>query len=355
MIGAGQAGLSVAYHLQRHGLKTGRDLEVLDRGPGPGGAWQHRWDSLRLGTAHRVANLPGMTALGLDFDTTDRGRPARDVVAEYYGRYERDLGLAVRRPVTVRAVRDDGAGRLIVEHDRGTTTASIVVNATGTWGRPFVPHYPGAETFRGTQLDTAHYRSARDLAGRRVVVVGGGASAIGFVLELEGVAAEVLWATRRPVGFTESPTLGTEAGLRSVALADEAARAGRPLPSIVSTTGVPLNADKRAARDRGLLVERPVFTRIEPDGVRWPDGTFSPVDVILWATGFRAELAHLAPLGLREPGGGIRVADGRSVRDPRVFLAGYGPQASTLTANRAGRRTALQIVSALDAARRAAS
>nr|BFF16217.1 hypothetical protein GCM10025699_75200 [Microbacterium flavescens] len=45
VIGAGQAGLSVAWHLRRLGLVPGVDLVVLDRGPGPGGAWQHRWDS----------------------------------------------------------------------------------------------------------------------------------------------------------------------------------------------------------------------------------------------------------------------------------------------------------------------
>ena len=68
----------------------------------------------------------------------------------------------------------------------------------------------------------------------------------------------------------------------------------------------------------------PMFERIEPTGVRWSDGTFEPVDVILWATGFRAALDHLAPLGLREPGGGIRTEGVRVLREPRVhYVKGF--------------------------------
>src|SRR6187399_1970683 len=75
VIGAGQAGLSVAYYLRRFELVAGEDFVMLDRAPGPGGAWQHRWSSLRLGTAHRVNDLPGMPELGISFDTADRALP----------------------------------------------------------------------------------------------------------------------------------------------------------------------------------------------------------------------------------------------------------------------------------------
>jgi NAD(P)H-nitrite reductase large subunit len=90
-----------------------------------------------------------------------------------------------------------------------------------------------------------------------------------------------------------------------------------------------------------------MFTRIEPNGVTWADGTFRPADAIVWATGFRPELRHLAPLKLREKAGGIVVAGGSSWKDPRVFFAGYGPQASTIGANRAGRLIARQVVATL--------
>jgi NADH dehydrogenase FAD-containing subunit len=92
-----------------------------------------------------------------------------------------------------------------------------------------------------------------------------------------------------------------------------------------------------------------MFSSIEKDGVRWTDGSFQRADAIIWATGFRAELGHLAPLRLREPGGGVAVERGRSLRDPHVFLAGFGPQASTIGANRAGRLVATQVMDALAA------
>jgi NAD(P)H-nitrite reductase large subunit len=79
-----------------------------------------------------------------------------------------------------------------------------------------------------------------------------------------------------------------------------------------------------------------MFERITPDGAQWADGHTEQIDAILWATGFRADLAHLAPLHLRERSGGIRMDGTRTVLDPRVHLVGYGPSASTIGGNRAG-------------------
>ena len=100
----------------------------------------------------------------------------------------------------------------------------------------------------------------------------------------------------------------------------------------------------RAALVRGVLVRLPMFASIEEHGVRMPDGSFVAADVILWATGFRPALEHLAPLRLRTPEGGIRVANGRSLDEPRLFLIGYGPSQSTVGANRAGREAVRAIV-----------
>ncbi len=93
-----------------------------------------------------------------------------------------------------------------------------------------------------------------------------------------------------------------------------------------------------------MLVRHPMFSRIEPDGVRMPDGAFEPADAILWATGFRPALDHLAPLRLRTAAGGIRAADSRALDEPRLFLIGYGPSQSTVGANRAGRDAVRAIV-----------
>ncbi len=350
VIGAGQAGLSVAFYLKRLGLDPGNEFIVLDRGPGTGGAWQLRWEALRLGSAHRVNDLPGMDALGVSFETADRTLPAKEVVADFYRRYEEHYELQVVRPATVTTVVNTGANlRVTFLDDEGSqnVTTDIVVNATGTWGAPFIPWYPGRDTFLGRQVHTSDYVDAAEFAGQSVLVVGGGTSAIGFLLELEGVASQLTWVSRRNIDFLDETELNMEAGTAAVALQDAAARAGRALPSVVSGTGVPRTRRIQAGIHRGILRPLQMFDSIEPDGVRWAGGSFRRVDAIIWATGFRPELRHLAPLKLREKAGGITVAAGSSWKDPRVFFAGYGPQASTVGANRAGRLIARQVVATL--------
>ena len=86
---------------------------MLDRGPGTGGAWQHRWEALRLGYAHRVNDLPGMDELGVSFDTADRQLPAKDVVADFYARYEEHFGLKVVRPANVTRVEQTLDGFIV--------------------------------------------------------------------------------------------------------------------------------------------------------------------------------------------------------------------------------------------------
>ena len=332
VIGAGQAGLSASYHLRRLGIGH----VVLDANVAPGGAWQHRWDALTMDDVHGVAELPGATPPSRD------GRRANQAVPEYFARYEREHELPVLRPVRVDKVTDDG-GLLVVHADAGEWRTRTLVNATGTWTQPFVPYYPGAETFLGEQFHTVDYPGPEHLRGRRVVVVGGGASAVQFLGALAPIA-ETTWVTRRePVWRTDEFT--PEAGAAAVALVERRVARGLPPESVVSVTGLMLRAQEREAERRGAYAARqPMFARIEPDGVRWPDGSFVPADVILWATGFRPAIAHLGPLHLRSAAGGIpldRAGRGTTAAtDARIQLVGYGPSASTIGANRAGRTAA---------------
>ena len=355
VVGGGQAGLSVSYYLKRLGLDPGNEFVVLDRGPGTGGAWQFRWEALRIGSAHRINDLPGLDALGLSFDVADRHSPAKDVVADYYRQYEDFYGFQVVRPASVTAVENYGANLIVTFNDghvQQQVTTEIVINATGTWGSPFIPWYPGLKSFEGRHVHTTEYKNAEEYAGKKVVVVGGGTSAIGFLLELESVAENLAWVSRRPIDFLEDGELNLEARKSAVQLQDDAARAGRALPSIVSGTGVPRTRRIQAGIDRGLLHPRPMFSSIEPNGVRWENGDFEEADTIIWSTGFRPELRHLAPLRLREKEGGIVVANGTAFKDGRIFFAGYGPQASTIGANRAGRSIARQAVATLSRLKR---
>ncbi|MFD3476357.1 NAD(P)-binding domain-containing protein [Streptomyces sp. NPDC058695] len=331
VVGAGQAGLSSAYHLRRAGFEPERDFVVLDHSPRPGGAWQFRWPSLTYGRVHGMHSLPGMELTG-----ADPARPSSEVIAAYFASYEETFDLRVRRPVDVRAVREGEGGRLLVETSAGTWSTRALINATGTWDRPFWPRYPGQETFRGRQLHTAIYPGPEAFRGQRVIVVGGGASGTQHLMEIAPFAAATTWVTRRPPIFNEGP-FDENFGRAAVALVDERVRAGLPPQSVVSVTGLPLNDAIRKARADGVLDRLPMFDRITPSGVEWDDGRRVDADVILWATGFRPAIEHLAPLKLRGPGGGIQAEDTRVVADPRIHLVGYGPSASTIGANRAGR------------------
>jgi cation diffusion facilitator CzcD-associated flavoprotein CzcO len=330
VIGAGQAGLSASYHLQRLGLRH----VVLDADAEPGGAWQHRWDSLTMADVHGVAALPDARPPA---QTPERANVA---VARYFAAYEREHGLPVLRPVRVDRVT--GGGDLLdVFAGERHWSARTLVNATGTWTRPFVPHYPGMETFLGDQLHTVDFPGAASFVGKRVLVVGGGASAVQFLGELAPVT-DTLWVTRRPPVW-RTGEFDREAGHAAVALVEERVRRGLPPASVVSVTGLSLREQERTAEALGAYRRLPMFARVEPDGVRRADGSFERVDVILWATGFRPAVGHLAPLRLRSPHGGIQLDGTTAVADPRVQLVGYGPSASTIGANRAGRTAALAV------------
>lgn len=341
VIGAGQAGLSSAYHLRASGL----DFAVLDAAPAPGGAWQERWPTLRMETVHGIFDLPG-----LRFPPPAPDERAADAVPAYFASFEKEFGIDVRRPVAVTAVRDNDDGRLLVESDHGTWTTRALINATGTWTRPFVPHYPGQETFRGRQLHTADYRGPQEFAGKRVVVVGGGASAVQLLAEIADVAAATTWVTRRPPVFRDRSEYTEEYRRDVVAKVEARVRAGLPPGSVASVIDLPWTPQMAQARERGVLVRRPIFDRIAPDGVEWRDGARLEADMILWCTGWRPALDHLAPLRLRGPGGGIVMDGTRVVADPRIHLVGYGPSASTVGANRAGRSAVRELRALLTAA-----
>jgi cation diffusion facilitator CzcD-associated flavoprotein CzcO len=331
VIGAGQAGLSGAYYLRRAGLEPERDFVVVDHNPAPGGAWQHRWDSLTTEVVNGVHSLPGMA-----WSPPELAAPVNAVVPEYFAAYEREFDLRVHRPVSVRRVQEGPEGRLLVETTEGTWSARGLINATGTWERPFWPHYPGRSSFRGRQLHTADFAGGAEFAGQDVVLIGGGVSAVDMLMELLGVARSLTWLTR------SAPTIMTgaftpEHGRAAVAMVAERVRRGELPGSVVSATGLYLPEELSRALDDGRVTLGRTFDRITPEGVAWDDGRFVPADALLWATGFRPSVAHLGPLGLREPGGGIRVEGTRAVADPRIHLIGYGPSASTIGANRAGR------------------
>ena len=357
VIGAGQAGLSAAFHLNRGGFASAltspdapRSYVVLDANPAPGGAWQHRWPSLTVRNLNRIFDLPGLAQPRMDPD-----EPSSAAVPRYFAGFEEQYGFPILRPVRVISVDyadDDEDGDLLVETDQGTWRTRAVINATGTWNNPVLPVYPDAETFRGRQLHTRDYGRLEEFApvqGRRqrIAIVGGGISAVQQLEEISRVA-DTRWYTRREPVFIEGEFDPETTGRATIDKVTADVEAGRPTGSVVGYTGLGWGAAARAARDRGVLVRRPMFTAIEPDGVREADGSFTPLDAILWATGFRADLRHLDPLYLRNELGGITMRGTQVAGEPRVHLIGFGPSQSTVGANRAGRAAVAAVMRYLD-------
>lgn len=203
VIGAGQAGLSAAYHLRRLGFTPWDDYIVLDGNKHPGGAWQHRWPSLTMADVHGVAALPG---LALPESSPDA--PARQVVADYFADYADRFQLPILRPIRVDRVitdpRTDPRSLIVSSGDLHWRTRTVI-NATGTWEQPFWPSYPGMTEFAGWQLHVHDYPGPEPFAGRRVIVVGGGTSAVQILSELDGVGAITTWVTRRPPVWRTRP------------------------------------------------------------------------------------------------------------------------------------------------------
>lgn len=346
VIGAGQAGLSAAYYLKRDGIEPGRGFVVLDDEFGPGGAWQHRWDSLTLSNVNGINDLPGM-AFADAVDTGDSELQANVAIPQYYEKFEKTFDLPVIRPVRVLEV-SERRGRFLVRTDGVQFSARGLINATGTWKTPHCPRYPGWDKFKGRQLHTGEYKSASEFVGQHVIVVGGGISAIQLLGEISRVT-RTSWVARHAPDFREYE-FTEEKGREAVALVEERVREGLPSRSVVSVTGLPLTPAIAHLRDTGVLNRRPMFEEITETGVRWADGTTLDADVIFWNTGFRHSLDHLAPLGLLNDKGGI-VMTGRLAtqvgKDPRIHLTGYGPSASTIGANRAGRVAVGELLSTL--------
>ena len=336
VIGGGQSGLATGFYLRRAGLVPGRDFVILDAAAAPGGAWPRMWEGLRLFSPSTYSSLPGW--MMPPWDDASRGFPPRSHVVDYLTRYEERYELSVLRPHRVTAVRreDDSAdGRLVVQSDGVTVAARAVVSATGTWERPFWPMYPGMDAFGGRQLHAADYRQPGEFAGQQVVVVGGGNSAAQILAELSTVA-DTLWVTQHAPRFLPDDVDGRELFAAATARI-QALREGREHPGVGGLGDIVMVASVREARERGVLKAQPVFTRLTREGVAWADGTEAAAAAVIWCTGFRPALRHLAPLGLRHEGGRIAV-DGSSgtqaVEEPRLFLVGYGdwtgPASATL-------------------------
>lgn len=345
VIGGGQAGLSVGYYLRR----TGLNYIILDAQPSSGGAWLHGWDSLQLFSPAQWSSLPGWLFPGRS------GRyPTRDEVVSYLRQYEERYKLPVHRPVNADAVRRSGDG-FAVETSQGTIHARAVVSATGSWQKPFIPEYPGSREFEGIQIHSASYRNPAAFDGKTVLIVGAGNSGAQIMAELS-LRTEAIWVTLEEPQFlpddVDGRVLFDRASEQYRALT-QGTDGGKPKPADL-LGHIVMVAPVREARDRDALHSRRPFERFTKTGVVWQDGSKTDVDAVIWCTGFRPALEHLRPLGIVNEKGRVDVVGSRSVKEPNLWLIGYGNWTGFASATLVGvgrsARAAVQEISAALAA-----
>lgn len=324
IIGAGQAGLATAYHLNRRG----QECLVLDGNARVGEGWRQQWDSLRLYSPAKYDALPGMP-----FPASAWHYPTKDETADFLETYARTLKLPVRLGVRVLRVAADGDG-FCVETEAGTYVAHSVVVATGTFGRtPYIPDLAGDLDPAIVQLHSSDYRRPAQLPEGPVLVVGASHSGHDIALEL---------ASSRPVVLA-----GRDCGQIPVPLESRRMRAMFPViwfiwGNVLDRRTPMGRKGLQAARFHGgpalrvkradLLAAGVERTTERVVGVRHgrpalADDRVLEVAAVVWATGFRQRLDWIEP-NVAGEGGWPREQRGVVAEVPGLFFCGLSFQSS---------------------------
>jgi putative flavoprotein involved in K+ transport len=295
IIGAGQAGLSTGYHLQKRGIP----FVILDAGTRIGDNWRRQWDSLKLYSPAHVDGLPG-----LPFPAPRWTFPGKDAVGDYLETYARTFTLPVRLETRVLAL-DAEADGYCVTTDRGRFMCRNVVVATGTFGRtPNVPAVAADLDPAILQLHSSEYRRPGQIGDGTVLVVGASHSGCDIAYELAETHPTIL--AGRDCGEIP-PRLGAPL-FRMVfpvllfawkhVLTRRSPMRNKLMEELRSHGGPMLRVKRRDLVERG--VER-VTGRIEEavGGRPVVEGTARDVSTVVWATGFRQvfDWIHLPILG----------------------------------------------------------
>ena len=311
IVGAGPAGLACAATMRAAGLK----VTVLEKADGVGAVWRRHYDRLHLHTDRNHSGLPGMPMPNA-FPTY----PSREHLVQYLETYAARFDIRPVFNTTVSRIRRDGA-QWCVDADRGTTSAPVVVVATGIADAPYRPSWPDSELYRGAVVHSSDYRNPAPYAGKRVLVVGFGNSGGEIALDLANAGVHVALAIRNPVqvlprellglpiltwaifyrrlparmvDLINAPILRLAVGrIESLGLR----RAAKGPRQMVEEDGrVPLIDIGTLARIRdGSIRVRGGIDRFTSDGLIFDDGRREQFDAIILATGFRPDLRQLIP------------------------------------------------------------
>lgn len=310
VIGAGQAGLALGHYLARRDA----DFLLLEAGPEVGHSWRTRWDSLRLFSPAQYDSLPG-----LPFPAPRDTHPSKDEVADYLAGYAERFALPVEVNAPVQALHrsDDG---FVLTTPTGQLRARQVVVATGPFQRPHTPALAGQLDPEVRQLHSADYRNPESLGEHgHVLVVGGGNSGLQIAGELAerapvtvAVGSRSLELPQRVAGRDLFFWL-TRSGFFTVPTESRIARRLRSRGDIVIGTRT------STLRRRGIDL-RPRLTGFSERVARFADGTSTPVDAVVWATGYRPDYSWLDVPGVVIDG---QVQHDRGVSDaPGLYFLG---------------------------------
>jgi putative flavoprotein involved in K+ transport len=313
VIGGGQAGLAMAWHL----AQQGRRFVVLEAAPALGQVWRNRWDSLKLFTPAQYDALPGM-AFPAPADTY----PTKDPVADYLQTYAAALDLPVRLNAQVTDLRRVGD-----DFEVGTADASYqarkVVVATGPFQVPFVPPPAAKLDPSVTQVHSADYRNPQALPEGPVLVVGGGNSGFQIAEELAAtrtvdlsIATTYPMLPQRRAGRDLFWWL-TRLGLLRVTVDSRPGRRMSRRDFVIGTN--------RKRLERAGVRFRPRLVDAEDRTVRFADHSLlEEVGVVVWATGYRSDYAWIHIPGVVREG---HVVHRRGVTEvPGLYFLGLSWQ-----------------------------
>ena len=283
VIGAGQAGLALGWHL----AQQERRFLIVDAAPEIGHSWRTRWDSLRLFTPAEHDGLPGM-----DFPAPAGTYPTKDQVADYLAGYAARFGLPVLlRTAVTRIARS--ADRYAVHTTQGVLRARQVVVATGPFQRPVVPEVAGALNGDVVQLHSADYRNPGLVPAGPVLVVGAGNSGLQIAEELAATHEVTLAVGTRspelPQRFLGKDLFWWLTRLRVLSKPADSRLARR-----MRARGgdLVIGSSVKGLARRGVTV-RPRVTSAGTDGVGFGDGSTLTPRTVVWATGFRADYSWI--------------------------------------------------------------
>jgi putative flavoprotein involved in K+ transport len=320
ILGAGPAGLALAFELKQRAV----DCLLLERAPAVADSWARMPSHMKLVSPWKANRLPGAVPR--------RFPPNCTMAAADYGswlqQYARLKELPVVTNAEVRAVTRVSDGRFDAQTTAGTFTAPFVVNATGCFANPFVPKIPGARESSIPQLhfatfrDAGHVREVIGQSGGSVLIVGKRLSAGQALVELADAGLEVTLSCRGPIQFGAGPVgwwiffrIHPALERLKLNLQGDAARGFE--------TRMP-GGRARQLIASGRVKVFPEIARFEDGRVIFTDGQSLQPGAVLYATGFRPALAHLASLGLAldERTGQPALRGFESAEAPGLFFLG---------------------------------